>query len=93
MLSSFDLLAHTCYSGFEMVGYKYYVWANYMYYTGEVFFNAAVHIGDIADDIIGIVCYFAPIPWAGPNSTVELGALFGNLIASFLNTPKYKDNS
>jgi hypothetical protein len=89
MIGSVDSLAHSCYTGFEGVGQKYYKWATYVYRDAEVFVNAAFNIGDIADDIIGIVMYFAPLPWAGPGTTNELGSLFGNLVASFLNTPAW----
>ena len=70
MLNSVDYIAHSCYDGFEKVGYKYIRWATYAYYAGEIFFNAALHSGDIADDIIGIVLFFDPsLPWRGPSST------------------------
>ena len=67
MLTSVDDLAHTCYDGFEKVGLKYYRWANFDYKAGNIFFNAALNIGNIADDVIGTILFFDDsLPWAGP---------------------------
>jgi len=93
MLTSIDLLAHTCYDGFEKVGYKYYVWGTYAYTTGAPFWNALLHIDDIANDIVGIYLYFdESSPFAGPSTSLQLGYLFGNIVKSFLDTPIYKDD-
>ena len=92
MLTSVDLLAHTCYDGFEKVGFKYYLWGNFAYTTGQPFFNALLHIDSLADDVTGILLFFdEELPWAGPATTVQLGHLFGDIIKSFFDTPRYKD--
>ena len=91
LIGQIDQITETCFYALEDTGIKYWKWGKYSYHGGEVFFNAALSLGTIANDIIGIVMYFAnDLPWAGPNSPQQVGKLFGDIIASFLNNPKWK---
>lgn len=91
VLGSTHDIATTCVNGFEDIILKYARWASYSYHSGEVLFNAAVASGDIAQDIIGIVVYAMGLPYKGPNTPREIGYLVGDIIAKFLNNPKFKD--
>ena len=91
LIGQIDDVSEECYYALEDTCYKYYKWARYGYHDGEVLFNAALNIGSIANDITGIVLYFSnDLPWAGPSGPQQVGKLFGDIIASFLNNPKYK---
>jgi hypothetical protein len=47
LIGQIDDISETCFYALEDTGVKYYKWGKYHYFTGEVFFNAALKLGDI----------------------------------------------
>lgn len=90
LIGQVDEISEECYYALEDTGLKYYKWFKYEYFDGEIFFNAALSLGTIIQDVLGIVLYFSDLPWAGPKNAVEVGKLIGDIIASFMNVPKWK---